>query len=70
MLNAWMDKSDREGDTEKSLFIKNLSTVAWTHINFQGRFYFMSPQEEIDINSWLDKLMISAEDFKKKSIEK
>jgi TnpA family transposase len=70
MLNSWVDKSDREGDTEKSSFIKNLSPVAWTHVNFQGRFYFMSPQEEIDILGWLDNLMINTEDFKKKDTEK
>ena len=66
MLNSWVEQCDRNGETEKSMFIKHLSPVAWTHINFQGRFNFLSSaQEEIDIIGWLERIMVSASDFKK-----
>jgi TnpA family transposase len=66
MLNQWMEQSDAKGESEKSKFIKQLSPVAWTHINFQGRYEFLSSHEEIDINGWLDKILVNDSDFKKK----
>ena len=66
MLNRWMDECDRNGENEKSKFIKHLSPVAWTHVNFQGRYEFLSSHETIDIDAWLDKLLVSEADFKKK----
>lgn len=68
MLNKWMEESDRKGENEKSAFIKHLSPVAWTHVNFQGRYEFLSSHETIDIDSWLDKLMVSEVDFKKRKV--
>lgn len=49
---------------KKSEFIKYLSPVAWTHVNFQGRYEFLSSHETIDIDSWLQGLLISEDDFK------
>jgi len=66
MLNQWMEKSDRRGEIERSRQIKYLSPAAWTHINFQGRYEFLSSHEEIDIDSWLDKILVDDSDFKKK----
>jgi hypothetical protein len=40
--------------------------VAWTHINFQGRYEFLSSHDEIDIDGWLDKILVNDSDFKKK----
>jgi hypothetical protein len=39
--------------------IKHLSPVTWTHINFQGKYEFLSTQETIDIDAWLDRILIS-----------
>ena len=61
-----MEQSDAKGESEKSRFIKQLSPVAWTHINFQGRYEFLSSHEEIDIDGWLDKILVNDADFKKK----
>lgn len=66
MLNQWMEQSDAKGESEKSKFIKQLSPVAWTHINFQGRYEFLSSHDEIDIDGWLDKILVNDSDFKKK----
>lgn len=65
MLNRWMEKCDSKGENEKSMFIKHLSPVAWTHVNFQGRYEFLSAHETIDIDSWLEKIGASEQDFKK-----
>lgn len=65
MLTQWMEQSDRRGESKKSEFIKNLSPVAWTHVNFQGRYEFLSSHEKIDIDNWLDEILVSENDFKK-----
>jgi TnpA family transposase len=65
MLNRWMEQSDRRGESQKSGFIKRLSPVAWTHVNFQGRYEFLSSHGAIDIDAWLDKILISESDFEK-----
>jgi TnpA family transposase len=67
MLNQWMEACDRRGESEKSAFIKHLSPVAWTHVNFQGRYEFLSSHESIDIDAWLDKLIVGEADFKKRN---
>lgn len=58
MLNTWMEQSERAGDTQKSYFIRHLSPVAWTHLNFQGRFEFLAPDEPIDIDALVKDLSI------------
>lgn len=65
MLNRWKEQSDRNGEVQKSEFIKQLSPAAWTHVNFQGRYEFLSPLETIDIDGWLDKILINESDFMK-----
>ena len=51
---------------KKSHYIKHLSPVAWTHVNFQGKYEFLLSHEEIDIDGWLDKILVSESDFKNK----
>ena len=63
MLNQWMEQCDRRGENTKSEFIKYLSPVAWMHVNFQGRYEFLSSQETIDIDAWLDKIVVSESEF-------
>jgi TnpA family transposase len=65
MLNRWMEQCDRRGESEISDFIKHLSPVAWTHVNFQGRYEFLSADETIDIDTWLSKILVNESDFKK-----
>lgn len=64
MLNQWMAQCDCRGESEKSGFIKYLSPVAWTHVNFQGRYEFLSSPEAIDIEAWLNQILITEGDFK------
>lgn len=65
MLDKWLTRSERRGAKQKSEFIKSLSPVAWTHVNFHGIYEFMTIPELIDIDGWIDKLHISEADFLK-----
>jgi len=65
MLNQWIDQCDRRGENKKSEFIKHLSPVAWTHVNFQGRYEFLSTHEIIDIDAWLKGMLVTEDDFLK-----
>ena len=66
MLTRWMEQCDRRGEVKKSQYIKQLSPVAWTHVNFQGRYEFLSTDEEINMDTWLDTISINDTDFEKK----
>ena len=66
MLNQWIEQCNARDEYKKSQYIKHLSPVAWTHVNFQGRYEFLSSHEEIDIDGWLDTLLVNESDFKKK----
>lgn len=65
MLDKWLARCDRKGEKKKSEFIKSLSPVAWTHVNFHGIYEFMTTPELIDIDGWLDKMNITETDFLK-----
>lgn len=65
MLNRWMEQCERKGKNEMSTFIKHLSPIAWTHVNFQGRYEFLSSHETIEIDDLLDKIFVTDMDFKK-----
>jgi len=41
--------------TKRALFIKRLSPVAWTHINFYGQYEFLA-ENIIDIDGLLNQL--------------
>ncbi|MBF0301049.1 MAG: Tn3 family transposase [Oligoflexia bacterium] len=67
MLNKWREQSNQRGETKKSEFIKHLSPIAWTHINFQGKYEFLSTDETIDIDTLLNKILVNEADFKSKN---
>ncbi|MBF0301006.1 MAG: hypothetical protein HQK51_20020 [Oligoflexia bacterium] len=46
---------------------KHLSPIAWTHINFQGKYEFLSTDETIDIDTLLNKILVSEAGFKSKN---
>lgn len=49
ILNGLKEESDQKGDYERSKKLIRLSPVAWTHINFQGRYTFLENNKMIDI---------------------
>lgn len=55
LLTKLKDHFDHLGQTEKSHFIKRLSPVAWTHINFYGQYEFLD-EETIDIEGLLQNI--------------
>lgn len=67
MLDKWLARCEHRGEKQKCEFIKNLSPVAWTHINFHGIYEFLNCPELIDVDAWLDKLQITEADFLKQA---
>jgi len=55
LLTNLIDYYDEIGKVEKSCFIKRLSPVAWTHINFYGQYEFLV-ENIIDIEGLLSQL--------------
>lgn len=53
----------KEGNVELTELIKRLSPVAWTHLNFQGRFQFLSSYETMDIDALLQAINVTVDDF-------
>ncbi|MBF0300083.1 MAG: Tn3 family transposase [Oligoflexia bacterium] len=68
MLDKLMKQSNYRGETKISEFIKHLSPVAWTHVNFQGKYEFLATNEIIDIDTWLKNIVISEADFYKEKV--
>lgn len=50
LLTKLMDRYNRHRHTEYYNFIKRLSPVAWTHINFFGQYEFLTEEAMIDID--------------------
>jgi hypothetical protein len=44
------------GDSQCSALLRQVSPVAWQHINLQGRFKFNNRAEPIDMNAIIQKL--------------
>ena len=65
MLDKWLTRCKLKGEKQKCEFIKSLSPVTWTHVNFHGIYEFLATPEVIDIDRWLDKLQITEADFLK-----
>lgn len=65
MLDKWLARCEHNGEKQKCEFIRGLSPVAWTHVNFHGIYEFLTAAEAIDIDGWLDKLCITEADFLK-----
>jgi TnpA family transposase len=57
LLTKLMDHFDRLGQKGKSDFIKRLSPVAWTHINFYGQYEFLS-EDLLDIDGLLKQVAL------------
>lgn len=44
MLDKWQTRCERRGEKQKCEFIRCLSPVAWTHVNFHGIYEFLTAQ--------------------------
>ena len=51
ILNELKEESDSRGDVERSQKLIRFSPVAWSHINFKGRFFFLDRTMPADIKN-------------------
>lgn len=56
ILNKLMEAYDNNNDDAKSQLLKQFSPVAWTHINYSGRYEILINDDKIDINKIVEML--------------
>ena len=57
ILNALKEDSDQKGNHERSQKLSRLSPVAWTHLNFQGWYIFLSGNKMINFSEVVNNLL-------------
>lgn len=56
ILSKFLAYKENTGDKEVSLLLKQISPVAWQHINLQGRYQFNNQPTSIDVDSIIKHL--------------
>ncbi len=51
ILSSLLAYKEKVGDSEAVALLKQVSPVAWQHINLHGRYEFKNSPEPIDINA-------------------
>jgi TnpA family transposase len=60
ILTKLMDYNERQGDVAQANLIKKFSPVAWTHINFYGRYDLLRNDASIDLDKIIRQLSTKA----------
>ena len=60
ILTKLMDYNERQGDVAQANLIKKFSPVAWTHINFYGRYDLLRNDSSIDLDKIIRQLSTKA----------
>ena len=60
ILTKLMDYNERQGDVAQANLIKKFSPVAWTHINFYGRYDPLRNDSSIDLDKIIKQLSTKA----------
>lgn len=63
ILSSLLKRKEQAGETEEIIKLKQISPVAWQHINFLGRYEFEKPENPINIDEIVDKLSRIAVEF-------
>ena len=56
ILSTLLSLKERTGDTQETVRIKQISPIAWQHINLQGRYEFSKQPDNIDLNTIVQEL--------------
>jgi hypothetical protein len=56
ILSTLLSLKERTGDTQETVRLKQISPVAWQHINLQGRYEFSKQPGNIDLNTIVQEL--------------
>jgi TnpA family transposase len=51
LLSALLQAKEKRGETQQVVLLKHISPIAWQHVNFYGRYTFISVPELIDIEA-------------------
>lgn len=64
ILSNLLKRREQTGETDEIIRLKQISPVAWQHINFLGRYEFEKPESPINIDEIVDKLSKTPVDFR------
>ena len=56
LLSALWEHHERTGQTQAASLVKQMSPVAWQHINFHGRYEFSNGPDDINIEEMVQRL--------------
>ena len=56
LLSQLLKKFEQEGNQEQVDFIKNVSPIAWRHINIYGTYNFLSSTGKLNLKAIIRKL--------------
>jgi hypothetical protein len=56
ILSTLLSLKESAGDTQEVARLKQISPVAWQHINLQGRYEFSKQPENINLNTIIQEL--------------
>ncbi len=56
ILSSLLSRKEKTGDSHSAELLKQISPVAWQHINLHGRYEFSKRPEHININAIIQEL--------------
>lgn len=59
ILSSLLEHKEKSGDSSGAALLKQISPVAWQHINFYGRYEFTREPEHIDIDAIIRELAVT-----------
>jgi TnpA family transposase len=67
ILSSLLKRKELSGETDEIIRLKQISPVAWQHINFLGRYEFEKPANPIDIDEIVAKLSKTPIEFQERT---
>ena len=56
ILSSLLEHKEKSGDSSGTALIRQISPIAWQHVNFYGRYEFTRGPEHIDIDAIIREL--------------
>ena len=56
MLSELLAHKESRGDAQGAALVKQVSPVAWQHVNLYGRYEFRKPPEPVDVGEIVREL--------------
>ena len=55
-FNEWFSYKEKTGDNQNAEMLKQVSPIAWQHINLHGRYEFSKQPEDINMDDSIERL--------------